>query len=249
MTRSPLTIANARLTRSAGVVAVCILATAAAGCGNQMMRQPSFRPLESPRAAPPPEAVPVNASLTPDEAKPVVSRANGDRELAAVLKDHKIVDISGPAFDPPLPPPNLSDDARNQPTPRQVNTLKNPLPGDPRVAHAGHTLFLNRCVQCHNPGGYGVGPVGRYLAPAPPDLAAALVQKRSDGAIYWHITMGQGKMPAFRTWTAPAERWALTAYVRSLRGAAPGTRSDDTTGTPYPVYGKQGFEGGRANGR
>jgi len=235
-------------TRSARLIAVCAVTTLAAGCGNQMMRQPSFRPLESPRAAPPPEAVPVNAALTPEEAKPVTAKANGNSELASVLKDRGIADATGPAFEPPLPPPNLSDNARNEPTPPQVNALRTPLPDDPRVVRAGHTLFVNRCVQCHNAGGYGVGPVGRYLVPAPPDLASELVQKCSDGAIFWHITMGQGKMPAFRTWTTPAERWALTAYVRSLRKAAPGARSDDTAGTPYPVYGKQGFEEGRSDG-
>jgi len=50
--------------------------------------------------------------------------------------------------------------------------------------------------------------------------------------------MGQGKMPAFKTWTTPAERWALTAYVRSLKGASPGSRSVDDA--PYPVYGTRG---------
>jgi len=237
------------MTRSARIISVCAIAALAAGCGNQMMRQPSFRPLESPRAAPPPEAIPVNAALTPEEAKPIVAKASGDAELAEVLKDNGSIDTSGSDFDPTLPPPNLSDNARNEPTPPQVNALKNPLPDDPRVAHSGHTLFLNRCVQCHNSGGYGVGPVGRYLVPAPPDLAADIVQKRSDGAIYWHITMGQGKMPPFRTWTTPAERWALTAFVRSLRGAQPGDRSDSANGTPYPVYGKQEIQGRDADGR
>jgi len=223
--------------RTGGLVTACAAALLVAGCGNQMMRQPSFRPLESPRGQPPAGAVPVNASLTPEEARPVAARANGDNELIA-SPSYAPPARPDTAVDPPLPPANLSDNARNEPTPAAVNRLKSPLPDDPRVVRAGMTLFLNRCVQCHNPDGYGEGPVGKYLVPPPPDLASALVQKRSDGAIFWHITMGQGKMPAFKTWTTPAERWALTAYVRSLKGASPGSRSVDDA--PYPVYGTRG---------
>ena len=87
------------------------------------------------------------------------------------------------------------------------------------MVRSGQILFYNRCVQCHNPGGYGYGTVGQYLVPHPPDLAAPLVQHITDGAMFWHITMGQGKMPGFRHWLTPDERWALTAYVRSLKGS------------------------------
>lgn len=212
----------------------------APGCGNQMFRQPSYLPMDTPRAAPPARSVPVNPALAPFDSHPVISPAWGDLEASSAVKGVAMF----PSKEPDLPPPNLSDNARNEPTPQAVNAVKNPLPTTAGLISSGHDLFINRCVQCHNPGGYGYGPVGAYLVPHPPDLASTLVQKNSDGAIFWHITMGQGKMPGFRHWTTPDERWLLVEYVRSLNGAQPGQVSNSTFPAPYPVYGEPGFENG-----
>jgi mono/diheme cytochrome c family protein len=197
----------------------------------------------------------LRTDLAPDDARPVHTAALGDGEAAQAVGN-----ISVP--EPNLPPPNLSDTARFNPTPAAVDALKNPLPTDPRVVRAGHTMFLNRCVQCHNSSGVGYGPVGQYLVPHPPDLASELVQHRSDGAVYWHITNGQGKMPPFKTWTTPTQRWELVSFVRSLgahripnANATAATDPDkapvigplggsDTQTAPYPVYGLSGFERG-----
>lgn len=224
---------------------------AAAGCGNQMLRQPSFSPLDTPRSAPPSESVQVPATSAPNEARAVQSLAYGDR-IAAPL-DHNYAGFT--TREPDLPPPNLSDNARYEPAPASVNALKSPLPNDPRVVQAGHVMFLNRCVQCHNPGGYGYGVVGQYLIPHPPDLAGPLVQNISNGAMFWHITMGQGHMPGFRHWTTPSERWGLVAYVRSLKGTKPDPNRDGpdawteartVSRTNYPVYGVYGYEDGKS---
>ncbi len=229
---------------------LCLAALLITGCGNQMYRQPSFNPLQTPRTAPPADSVPVSAALTPPDGRPVASPAYGAAEAAPVL--HTLAAF--PAREPDLPPPNLSDNARYEHAPAVVDALKNPLPNDPRLVQSGHILFLNRCVQCHNAGGYGYGKVGQYLVPHPPDLAAPLVQHITDGAIFWHITMGQGKMPGFRHWTTPAERWGLVKYVRSLKNAPKppanveqeSTALSETPGTPYPVYGLSGFERGHS---
>ncbi len=210
------------------------------GCGNQMMRQPSFNPLDAPRSAPPVGAILLDPALTPTDGRPVAS-VNGGNNAGG---GSEIVQTQ--FAEPVLPPPNLSDNARNEPTPKSVDAIHNPLPLRAQVISNGHTLFMNRCVQCHNPGGYGYGPVGSYLVPHPPDLATKLVQKNSDGAIFWHITMGQGKMPGFKTWTMPYQRWELTDYVRSLRNAPQlAQNSSPTLTAPYPVYGEPGFEVGR----
>jgi mono/diheme cytochrome c family protein len=238
-----------RTARHIGVVVVLTaLATLATGCGNQMLRQPSFTPLDTPRGAPPQDSVPVNFAQTPGDGRAVESPAYGDALAAPVVQG--LASFSGQ--EPDLPPPDLSDNARYVPTPPAVNALRSPLPNDPRVVQAGHILFLNRCVQCHNPGGYGYGTVGQYLVPHPPDLAGPLVQNRSDGAIFWHVTMGQGKMPGFRHWTTPQERWSLVAYVRSLKGTLPDPNRDgpnawtETKTAPYPAYGVYGFEDGKS---
>jgi len=225
------------------------------GCGNQMYRQASYTPLDTPRAAPPTESVPVSDALTPTDGRPVASAAFGARVQLPGETEAMPVTANFTKFppkEPTLPPPNLSDNARYEKAPVSVNTLQNPLPNDPRVVRSGQILFDNRCVQCHNPGGYGYGAVGQYLVPHPPDLAAPLVQNISDGAMFWHITMGQGKMPGFRHWTTPAERWALTTYVRSLKGSTDVADATNpaawtvTRAAPYPVYGLTGYQDGKS---
>ena len=225
------------------------------GCGNQMYRQPNYTPLDTPRAAPPSDSVPASIALIPTDGKPVASAAFGARVQLPGEDDAKPVAAnftSFPSKEPVLPPPNLSDNARYEPAPASVNTLKNPLPQGARLVRSGQILFYNRCVQCHNPGGYGYGTVGQYLVPHPPDLAAPLVQHISDGAMFWHITMGQGKMPGFRHWTTPDERWALTAYVRSLKTSTDTADKNNpgawtvSRNAPYPVYGVTGYQDGRS---
>jgi mono/diheme cytochrome c family protein len=234
---------------------LCLLTLLLTGCGNQMYRQPNYTPLDAPRAAPPQDSVPVNFALTPTDGRPVASTAFGARVQLPGETEAKPTAAhftSFPAKEPTLPPPNLSDNARYEPAPIAVDTLQSPLPDDPRVVRAGQILFYNRCVQCHNPGGYGYGTVGQYLVPHPPDLAAPLVQHISDGAMFWHITMGQGKMPGFRHWATPSERWALTAYVRSLKDSKDTSDRDNagawtvTRNAPYPPYGVTGFQDGRS---
>ncbi|BDI34083.1 hypothetical protein CCAX7_61340 [Capsulimonas corticalis] len=205
-----------------------------AGCGNQMMRQPAFKPLDTPRAASPAAAIPFSPGPPSWDAAP---------RTAAFGDNAGQTDPAGSAMkEPVLPGPNLSDMARQMAAPRSVDNIRNPLVTSSTVIHSGRTIFMNRCVQCHNASGHGMGPIGGYLAPPPPDLAASITQKRSDGAIFWQITMGQGKMPGFRHWTTPAQRWSLVAYVRSLKnGGAPPA---DARRTDYPVYGSIGFETG-----
>jgi len=238
------------LTPALGICGMALMALSA-GCGNQMLRQPSFSPLDTPRSAPPSESVQVPTAAAPAEARAVQSLAYGAAVAAPVVPNY----AGFTTREPDLPPPNLSDNARYEPAPASVNLLQSPLPSDPRVVQAGHVLFLNRCVQCHNPGGYGYGTVGQYLVPHPPDLAGPLVQNISSGAMFWHISMGQGKMPGFRHWTTPQERWGLVAYVRSLKGTQPDPNRDGpdawtearaVSRTNYPVYGVYGYEEGKS---
>jgi len=226
------------------------------GCGNQMYRQPNYTPLDTPRAAPPQESVMASDSILPTDAKPVASNAYGAQVRLPGEKDYHYTSgvrlTQFPSKEPTLPPPNLSDNARYEPAPAAVDVLKSPLPTDPRVVRSGQILFYNRCVQCHNPGGYGYGTVGQYLVPHPPDLASSLVQNITDGAMFWHITMGQGKMPGFRHWLTPNERWATVAYVRSLKGSKDVADKDNpaawtvTRDAPYPTYGVTGYQDGRS---
>ena len=237
------------------VVPLLLLTILLTGCGNQMYRQASYSPLQTPRAAPPVESVPVSNDLTPIDGQPVASAAYGARVAMPGETQTEAVAANFtkyPPKEPILPPANLSDNARYEKAPAAVDLIKSPLPNDPRIVRSGSILFANRCVQCHNPSGFGYGAVGAYLVPHPPDLGSPLVQNITDGAIFWHITMGQGKMPGFRTWTTPTERWAMSQYVRSLKGSTDTVDAHNpdawkqTRTAPYPVYGVTGYQDGKS---
>lgn len=188
-----------------------------------MLRQVSHSPLSTPRAAPPVGAVPLGTPAW--DAPPSTSAAFGS---------------TGPSMpEPNLPPPNLSDDARNQHAPAEVDRLTDPLGVDSATVDVGRRIFLNRCTQCHSIDGQGIGPVGGYLVPAPVALGSATVQRRSDGALFWSITQGEGKMPGFRNWTTVYQRWALVGFVRSLKNVP---QTSVRKGPEYPLYGDPSFE-------
>jgi mono/diheme cytochrome c family protein len=205
------------------------------GCGNQMMRQPSFRALDLPRAEPPAGSVPYQAVSEQWDSSPIHSAAFGNNAL-----DNGA--LNGSLSDAKLPPPDLSDNSVNDAVPASVDRLQNPLVKSTYVIQVGHTVFLNRCVQCHSPTGYGYGPVGGYLSPEPPNLADPRVQRRTEGALYWQITAGSGKMPGVGRWTTSEQRWALVDYVKSIKSAQ--WTHTGTADASYPVYGVRGFEDG-----
>ena len=227
------------------------------GCGNQMYRQPSlYTAGHAPRCPAPGLGHGERWRILPTDARPVASTAYGAQVKLPGEKDPQYTGgvrlTQFPSKEPTLPPPNLSDNARYEPAPASVDALANPLPNDPRVVRSGQILFYNRCVQCHNPGGYGYGTVGQYLVPHPPDLAAPLVQHITDGAMFWHITMGQGKMPGFRHWLTPNERWATDGVCpqpeRQQRCRRPGQRRgvDGDARRALPDLRRDGFQDGRS---
>ena len=127
----------------AAVFLLCLFLT---GCGNQMYRQPSYTPLDTPRAAPPTEAVPVSDALTPTDGRPVSSTAFGARVQLAGETEPKLVTAyftKFPPKEPVLPPPNLSDNARYEKAPVSVDSLKNPLPEDPQ-SHPRRPNFISQ---------------------------------------------------------------------------------------------------------
>lgn len=87
----------------------------------------------------------------------------------------------------------------------------------PQVAQAAH-LFADNCSGCHGAHGYGDGPAGASLNPAPVNFHDAGRQhQRSAMSLYQTITGGLSgsAMPAFAQLN-DAQRWALAYYVGQL---------------------------------
>jgi len=92
----------------------------------------------------------------------------------------------------------------------------------------GRVIYENACIYCHGVEAKGDGPVAFYLsrdtAPRPRDLTSGIYKFRStasgelpmDEDIFRTITRGvTGFMPGFEG-MAPADRWKLVYYVKSL---------------------------------
>jgi mono/diheme cytochrome c family protein len=53
--------------------------------------------------------------------------------------------------------------------------------------------------------------------PKPPaDHTSALIQKQSDGALYWMINTGNKPMPAYKGALTDQQIWQLVCYIRTL---------------------------------
>ncbi|MBI1343615.1 MAG: c-type cytochrome [Terrimonas sp.] len=100
--------------------------------------------------------------------------------------------------------------------PASANTLKNPLAGNTSVLKEARILYLNNCAPCHGKSGKGDGIAAAALNPKPADHTSDLVQKESDGAIFWKMSEGHTPMPAYKSTLTVKQRWELVNYIRSL---------------------------------
>jgi mono/diheme cytochrome c family protein len=101
--------------------------------------------------------------------------------------------------------------------PASANNLKNPLKGNDKATQAGKKLYTQLCSICHGNKGKGDGVAGMALKPRPANLAKDIVQKQTDGAIYWKITEGRAPMAAYKASLTDEQRWQLVNYIRSLK--------------------------------
>ena len=100
--------------------------------------------------------------------------------------------------------------------PETAAAVKNPLANDPNAWKEGKAIFTIQCVACHGEGGRGDGIVGKALNPPPANLTSPAVQRQSDGAIYYKITVGRPPMPSFKGTLTDEQRWQVVRFIRTL---------------------------------
>lgn len=95
--------------------------------------------------------------------------------------------------------------------PVEAAEKENPLANQPELAAGGKKLFVRICIECHGRSGEGVK---RNAA----DLQLPIVQKQSDGALFWKITNGNADrgMPSFSR-LPELQRWQIVLHLRTLR--------------------------------
>src|SRR4029077_3002837 len=93
---------------------------------------------------------------------------------------------------------------------------RNPIAVSESSLAAGQKIYVKRCVACHGKTGNGDGPDAADLGIHPAKLSDPAIQRETDGALFWKITVGKKPMPNYGTRLSPTDRWNVINYLRSL---------------------------------
>lgn len=81
----------------------------------------------------------------------------------------------------------------------------------------GRDRFNISCVPCHDLTGSGNGMVARRGLMFPPSYHTDRLRSQPLGYIFNVATQGRGQMPAYGDYLSTDDRWAISAYVRTLQ--------------------------------
>jgi mono/diheme cytochrome c family protein len=113
---------------------------------------------------------------------------------------------------PALPPPGIvaRDQPFGQPAPPAVTMA---------LLERGRQRFDIYCSPCHSRVGDGNGMIVQRGFPRPPSYFADYLLKAPNQHFYDVITNGYGAMFPYAARVAPADRWAIVAYIRALQAS------------------------------
>jgi mono/diheme cytochrome c family protein len=101
--------------------------------------------------------------------------------------------------------------------PAKFKTTKNPVAVTKESVADGKELYAKHCKSCHGPKGLGDGPKAATLDVGCSDFSTKKFQAMTDGEIFFQISEGKGKMPAFKKTIAEDNgRWAIVNYIRTM---------------------------------
>lgn len=96
-----------------------------------------------------------------------------------------------------------------------------PVPQPPRITMAmlarGENRFQIFCTECHSRIGDGNGMIVQRGFPHPPSYHTTELREAPAQHFYDVLTKGYGVMYSFNSRLSPADRWAVTAYIRALQ--------------------------------
>jgi mono/diheme cytochrome c family protein len=82
------------------------------------------------------------------------------------------------------------------------------------------------CTPCHSRVGDGNGIIVQRGFPQPPSYFTEKLRSAANQHFYDVITHGYGAMFPYAERVAPADRWAIVAYIRALQASAGGRLAD-----------------------
>ena len=94
----------------------------------------------------------------------------------------------------------------------------NPVKSDGESLQTGKELWAKHCQSCHGKKGAGDGTKAAELETEMQDFAKDVVQKQSDGALFYKLVEGRDEMPTFKKKIPDeSDTWSVVNYIRSLK--------------------------------
>jgi mono/diheme cytochrome c family protein len=100
---------------------------------------------------------------------------------------------------------------------RDEYATTSPYPVTAAMLARGQQRFQIYCAPCHGPLGDGDGYIVERGFPAPPSYHIDRLRNAPDRYFVDVITNGYGLMYSYADRVAPADRWAIVAYIRALQ--------------------------------
>lgn len=102
--------------------------------------------------------------------------------------------------------------------PATAKRQKNPFGNDPAAWRSAAAHYEDHCAICHGADGHAQTAMATGLYPKVPDLTEPVVQRLTDGEIFYIIQNGVRwtGMPAWRLQHSDEDSWQLVAFVRKL---------------------------------
>jgi mono/diheme cytochrome c family protein len=92
-----------------------------------------------------------------------------------------------------------------------------PVKITPLLIARGRDRYGIYCAVCHGDDGYGQGMIVQRGFPAPPSFHTDRLRQAPAGHFFDVMTRGYGVMYPYASRVSPADRWAITAYIRALQ--------------------------------
>jgi mono/diheme cytochrome c family protein len=175
--------------RAALIVALCIVVSGCEKHMQDMYDQPRYKPLAS-------------SSLFPD--------GGASRHAVSGTQVHASGDFAGTSS-------GTVGSANAEQWERDEQASDNPYPVTLELLQRGRERFNIYCAPCHSAVGDGDGFIVRRGFPAPPSLHNDRLRAAPDRHFFDVITQGYGIMYSHADRVTPADRWAITAYIRALQ--------------------------------
>src|SRR5271154_2712732 len=105
-----------------------------------------------------------------------------------------------------------------------------PFPATMEVLERGQERYNVYCTPCHSRVGNGIGMIVQRGYSKAGSFHSARLESAPLGHFFHVISNGYGSMPDYSSQIAPADRWAIVAYVKALQLSQKATQADVPAG-------------------